>query len=114
MVKVEAIIQPFKLDEVKAALAGLGIEGVTILHVLGHTGPDGLKARYRGGEYCVDTPKVKLEMVVSSHRADDVMDAISRAARTDLKGDDGIVLVYEIADAVRIRNGRRMEFVLTD
>jgi len=114
MVKVEAIIQPFKLDEVKAALASLGVEGVTILHVLGHAGPDGLKARYRGGEYYVDTPKVKLEMVVSSHRADDVIDAISRAARTGGAGDDGIVLVYEIADAIRIRNGRRIEFVLAD
>jgi len=114
MVKVEAIIQPFKLDEVKAALTSLGVEGVTILHVLSHTGPDGLKARYRGGEYHVDAPKVKLEMVVSSHRADEVIDSISRAARTGAKGDDGTILVSEIADAIRIRNGRRMEFALSD
>jgi nitrogen regulatory protein P-II 1 len=112
MVKVEAIIQPFKLDEVKAALASLGIEGVTILHVLDHSGSGGLKAVYRGGHYLVDVPKVKLEMVVSSRDADEVIDAISRAARTGLPGDDGTVLVYEIADAVRIRNGRRMEFAL--
>jgi nitrogen regulatory protein PII len=58
-------------------------------------------------------PKVKLEMVVSSHRADEVIDIISRAARTDVAGDDGTVLVYEIADAVRIRNGRRVEFALS-
>jgi nitrogen regulatory protein P-II 1 len=114
MVKVEAIIQPFKLDEVKAALTSLGIDGVTILHVLDHGGPGGLKARYRGGEYHVDVPKVKLEMVVSSHRADEVIDVISRAARTGMAGDDGTVLVYEIADAIRIRNGRRMEFALSD
>ena len=86
MVKVEAIVQPYKLDEVKAALAGLGVEGVTILHVLGHAGPDGLKARYRGGEYYVDAPKVKFEMVVSSHRRYEVIDAISHAARTGIVG----------------------------
>jgi nitrogen regulatory protein P-II 1 len=114
MVKVEAVIQPFKLDEVKAALTSLGIEGLTILHVLHHGGPSGLKAFYRGGEYTVDVPKVKLEMIVSSHRADEVIDAISRAARTGMSGDDGTVLVYEIADAHRIRNGRRMEFVLSE
>ena len=114
MVKIEAIIQPFKLDEVTAALASLGIEGVTILHVLDHGGPEGLKAIYRGGEYHVDVPKVKLEMVVSSLRAEEVIEAISHAARTGLKGDDGTVLVYEIADAIRIRNGRRMEFALSE
>jgi nitrogen regulatory protein P-II 1 len=113
MVKVEAIVQPFKLDEVKAALADLKIEHITILHVMDHAGPKGLKAFYRGGEYHIDVPKVKLEMVVSSHRADEVIDIISRAARTDVAGDDGTVLVYEIADAVRIRNGRRVEFALS-
>ena len=114
MVKIEAIVQPFKLDEVKAALTSLGVEGITIVHVLSHAGPDGLKARYRGGEYHVDAAKVKLEMVVSSHRADEVIDAISHAARTRQGGDDGTVLVYEIGDAIRIRNGRRIEFVLSD
>ncbi|MCU1336534.1 MAG: nitrogen regulatory protein [Bryobacterales bacterium] len=114
MLKVEAIIQPFKLDDVKAALANLGIEGVTILHVLDHGGAGGLKAVYRGGEYQIDLPKVKLEMVVSAHRADEVVDAISRAARTGMSGDDGTVLVYEIADAIRIRNGRRMELALSE
>jgi nitrogen regulatory protein P-II 1 len=114
MVKVEAIIQPFKLDEVKAAVTSLGVEGVTILHVLDHAGPARLKAVYRGGQYYVDVPKVKLEMIVSSHRADEVIDAISHAARTGSASDDGTILVYEIADAIRIRNGRRVEFVLSD
>jgi nitrogen regulatory protein PII len=77
-------------------------------------GSCGLKAVYRGGEYQVDVPRVKLEMVVSSHRVDDVIEAISRAARTGIEGDDGTVLVYEIMDAIRIRNGRRMEFALSD
>ena len=113
MVKIEAIVHPFKLDEVKAALASLGIEGLTILHVLDHAGSTGLKAFYRGGEYHIDVPKVKLEMVVSARDAEDVIDALSRAARTGLPGDDGTVLVYEVADAIRIRNGRRMEFALS-
>jgi nitrogen regulatory protein PII len=112
MVKVEAVIHPFKLDEVKTALADLGIDGVRILNVLDHGGPSGLKARYRGGEYYADVPKVKLEMVVSSHRADEVIDVLSHAARTGLSGDDGTIVVYEIAEAIRIRNGRRMEFAL--
>jgi nitrogen regulatory protein PII len=101
------------LEEIKAALASLGIERVTILHVLDHGGPGGLKAVYRGGEYEVALPMVKMEMVVSSHRADEVIEAISRAARTGMAGDDGTILVYEIADAIRIRNGRRREFVLS-
>jgi nitrogen regulatory protein P-II 1 len=113
MVKVEAIIQPFKLDEVKAALASLGVEGMTILHVLDHAGSAGLKAVYRGGQYYVDVPKVKLEMVVSSLRAEEVIDALSLAARTGTPGDDGTILVYEIADAIRIRNGRRVEVALS-
>jgi nitrogen regulatory protein PII len=113
MVKVEAVIQPFKLEEVKAALASLGIEGVTILHVLDHAGSSGLKAVYRGSQYYVDVPKVKLEMVVSSLRVEELIDVLSRTARTGMPGDDGTILLYEIADAVRIRNGRRMEFALS-
>jgi nitrogen regulatory protein P-II 1 len=108
MLKVEAILQPFKLDEVKGALADLGIDSMTILHVLGHGGPGALKTYYRGGEYQVDVPKVKLEMIVSAHCADEVIEAISRAARTGSASDDGTILVYEIADAIRIRDGRRV------
>ena len=111
MVKVEAIVQPLKLDQVRAALADLGIEGLTIAHVLNHPGPTGFKTYYRGSEYYADVPKVKLEMVVSSHQADDVIDAISGAAQSGLPGDDGTILVYEIAEAIRLRNGRRMELV---
>src|SRR5579862_9655495 len=108
MVKVEAIVQPLKLDEIRAALADLGIEGVTIVNVLNHFGPPGLKARYRGGEYFADVPKVKLEMVVSPEDADQVIDCISRATRSSPPGDDSMILVSEIADAIRLRNGRRM------
>jgi nitrogen regulatory protein P-II 1 len=112
MIKVEATVHPLKLDDVKAALADLGIEGITILYVLGNAGPVGSKAFYRGCEYHVDVQKVKLEMVVSSLRAEEVIEAISSAARTGMASDDGTILVYEIADAIRIRDGRRMEFAL--
>jgi len=111
MVKIEAIVQPLKLDEIRAALADLGIEGVTIVHVLNNPGPASFKTYYRGSEYYADVPKVKLEMVVSSEQADDVIDAISMATRSGPAGDDGMILVYEITEAIRLRNGRRMELV---
>jgi nitrogen regulatory protein P-II 1 len=111
MVKIEAIVQPLKLDEVRGALADLGITGVTIVSVLNHSGPPGLKARYRGGEYYAEVPKVKLEMVVSSDDAEEVIDVISRATRSGVPGDDGMILVSEIAEAIRLRNGTRFELV---
>ena len=85
---------------------------MTIIHVLDHSGPTGLKVAYRGGEYYVDVPKVKLEMVVASRLVDDIIDAISRAARTEMPGDVSTILVYEIGEAIRIRNGRRTGFAL--
>ena len=75
MINVEAIIDPTSLDAVKLALAGLEIGGMTIVHVLDHSGRAGLKAVYRGGKYYVDVPKVKLEMVVGSLLVDDVIRA---------------------------------------
>ncbi len=111
MVKIEAVVQPSKLDQIRAALADLGIEGLTVVHVLNHAGPTGFKTYYRGSEYYADVPKVKLEIVVSSDDADEVIDCISRATRSGVPGDDGMILVYEIADAIRLRNGRRMELV---
>jgi nitrogen regulatory protein P-II 1 len=114
MFKIEAVIHPLKLDETKAALALLGIENITIVHVLNCAGSSGLKAFYRGGEYHVDVPKVKLELIVSSLRVDEVIDSISRAARTGMPGEDGTIMLYEIAEAIRIRNGHRVEFSLSD
>lgn len=113
MIKIEAIVQPFRLDSVKLALDGLGIEGVTISHVLGHGGPMGLKAVYRGAEYYVDVPRVKLEMLVSSLQTDEVIDAILQAARTDGTGDDGTILVTEVADAISVRTGERVRSTIT-
>src|SRR5882724_12993781 len=105
MKKIEAIIQPFKLDEVKAALQGIGIEGMTISEVRGHGRQKGHKETYRGQEYLVDLlPKVKIEVVVSSDRWEEVVNALSTAARSGKIG-DGKVFVSDIAEAIRIRNG---------
>ncbi len=112
MKKIEAIIQPFKLDEVKEALASIGIDGLTVSEVRGHGRQKGHKEVYRGQEYTVDLlPKIKLEMVVPSERIEEVMGALSGAARTGKIG-DGKVFVYEVAEALRIRNGDRGDMAL--
>ena len=113
MIKIEAIVQPFRLDSVKLALDGLEIHRITISHVLDHGGPMALKAVYRGAEYYVDVPRVKLEMLVSSLQTDEVIDAILQAARTDGRGDDGTILVTEIADAISVRTGERVRSTIS-
>jgi len=112
MKKIEAIIQPHKLDQVKAALIGIGVGGMTITEVRGHGRQKGHTEVYRGMEYKVDLlPKVKLEMVVADQRADEVIRTLVTAARTGKIG-DGKVFVYEVADAVRIRNDDRGDAAL--
>ena len=112
MKKIEAIIQPFKIDDVKDALIAIGIDGMTISEVRGHGRQKGHKEVYRGQEYNVDLlPKVKVEMVVASDRADDVLKALADAARTGKIG-DGKIFVTDVAEAVRIRNGDRGEAAL--
>src|ERR1041384_846980 len=112
MKKIEAIIQPFKLEEVKEALKAAGIDGMTITDVRGHGRQKGHKEVYRGQEYNVDLlPKVKLELVVSSSRSDEVVRALTAAARTGKIG-DGKIFVYDVAEAVRIRNDDRGESAL--
>lgn len=112
MKKIEAVIQPFKLDEVKEALKSIGIDGMTITEVRGHGRQKGHKEVYRGHEYNVDLlPKVKVEMVVPSGRADEVVQTLSNAARTGNIG-DGKIFIYEVAEAVRIRNDERGESAL--
>src|SRR5579864_6508116 len=109
MKKIEAIIQPFKLDKVKEALKGIGIDGMTISEVRGHGRQKGHKEVYRGQEYNVDLlPKVKLEMVVSSERSEEVIKTLAGAARTGKIG-DGKIFVYDVAEAIRIRNDDRGE-----
>jgi nitrogen regulatory protein P-II 1 len=107
MKKLEAIIQPFKLDDVKEALKAIGIDGMTITEVRGHGRQKGHKEVYRGQEYNVDLlPKVKVEVVVSDDRADQVIKTITAAARTGKIG-DGKLFVYDVAEAIRIRNDDR-------
>jgi nitrogen regulatory protein P-II 1 len=107
MKKIEAIIQPHKLEDVKEALKGIGIDGMTISEVRGHGRQKGHKEVYRGMEYQVDLlPKVKVEMVVSDERFSEVVQAVVRSARTGKIG-DGKVFVYEVAEAIRIRNDDR-------
>ncbi|MGO9239455.1 MAG: P-II family nitrogen regulator [Bryobacteraceae bacterium] len=112
MKKIEAVIQPFKLEDVKEALKAIGIDGMTIIEVRGHGRQKGHKEVYRGQEYQVDLlPKVKLEMVVASARAEEVILALSSAARTGKIG-DGKIFVYEVEEAIRIRNDERGEAAL--
>jgi nitrogen regulatory protein P-II 1 len=112
MKKIEAIIQPFKLEEVKDALKGIGIDGMTITEVRGHGRQKGHKEVYRGQEYKVDLlPKVKVEMVVGESRYGEVLSALTRAARTGKIG-DGKIFVYDISEAIRIRNDDRGEAAL--
>jgi nitrogen regulatory protein P-II 1 len=112
MKKIEAIIQPFKLEEVKEALKGIGIDGMTISEVRGHGRQKGHKEIYRGQEYNVDLlPKVKVELVVPSTRVDEVIQTLAFAARTGQIG-DGKIFIYEVAEAVRIRNNDRGDMAL--
>jgi nitrogen regulatory protein P-II 1 len=112
MKKVEAIIQPFKLDPVKDALTAIGVEGITVSEVRGHGRQKGHTEHYRGQEYKVDLlPKVKIELVVADTRLQQVMDTLSEAARSGKIG-DGKIFVSTIDEAVRIRNGDRGEGAL--
>ena len=112
MKKIEAIIQPFKLDEVKEALKAIGIDGMTITEVRGHGRQKGHKEVYRGQEYNVDLlPKVKVELVVGASRSDEVVKAIAAAARTGKIG-DGKIFIFEVGDAIRIRNDDRGDAAL--
>ncbi len=105
MKKIEAVIQPFKLDDVREALKGIGHDRVTIYDVRGHGRQKGHKEIYRGQEYEVDLlPKVKLESYVPNDRVDEVVSTIVESARTGKIG-DGKVFVSDIASAVRIRSG---------
>jgi len=107
MQKIEAIIQPSKLDAVKVALLEVGIEGMTILEARGHGRQKGHTEFYRGREYTVDLlPKVKLEMVVSDDLAEKAVQAILASARTGKIG-DGKIFLSKIDDAIRIRNDER-------
>jgi len=112
MQKIEAIIQPSKLDAVKDALLEVGIEGMTILEARGHGRQKGHTEFYRGREYTVDLlPKIKLEMVVSNEMVEKAVQAILSAARSGKIG-DGKIFISQIDEAIRIRNDERGETAL--
>ena len=105
MKKVEAIIKPFKLEDVKDALADIGITGMTVSEVKGYGRQKGHSELYRGAEYVVDfLPKVKMEVVVTGDQVDEVLNVITEAARTGKIG-DGKIFVTDIEQIVRIRTG---------
>ena len=107
MHKVEAIIKPFKLDEVKEALNGIGIQGLTVSEVRGFGRQKGHTELYRGAEYVVDfLPKIKIEVVVPDDLVDKVTEAIQSASKTGKIG-DGKIFVLPVLEAVRIRTGER-------
>ena len=107
MKKIEAIIKPFKLDEVKEALHELGLQGITVLEAKGFGRQKGHTELYRGAEYVVDfLPKVKIELVVDDGMVERAIEAITQAAKTGKIG-DGKIFVTSVEDAIRVRTGER-------
>jgi len=107
MKKVEAIIKPFKLDEVKDSLSSIGVQGLTVSEVKGFGRQKGHTEVYRGAEYVVDfLPKIKLEIIVTDDLLQQVLDAITNAARTGRIG-DGKIFVTPVEEVIRIRTGER-------
>jgi nitrogen regulatory protein P-II 1 len=112
MKKIEAIIQPHRLEEVREALKEIGIQGMTVIEVRGHGRQKGHKEVYRGQEYQVDLlPKIKLELVVPSSQAEEVATTLAAAARSGAIG-DGKIFITDISEAIRIRNDDRGEAAL--
>jgi nitrogen regulatory protein P-II 1 len=109
MKKIEAVIKPFKLDEVREALAEIGVSGLTVTEVRGFGRQKGHTELYRGAEYVVDfLPKMKVEVVVASEQSAQAVDAIIKAAHTGKIG-DGKIFVYPVEQVVRIRTGETNE-----
>jgi nitrogen regulatory protein P-II 1 len=105
MKKIEAIIKPFKLDEVKEALNGIGIKGMTVSEVKGYGRQKGHTEIYRGAEYVVDfVPKIKIEIIVESDQVDQVVDTIIRVTRTGKIG-DGKIFILPVERIIRVRTG---------
>ncbi len=107
MKKIQAIIKPFKLDDVKEALNEIGIQGMTITEVKGYGRQKGHKEIYRGAEYVVDfVPKIKIDIIAGKDRADEIVDAICTAANTGKIG-DGKIFVTPVDQVIRVRTGER-------
>ena len=107
MKKIEAIIKPFKLDEVKEALHEVGVQGITVTEAKGFGRQKGHTELYRGAEYVVDfLPKVKVEIVLTDEQVEPAIEAVMKAARTGRIG-DGKIFVFDVHEAIRIRTGER-------
>ncbi len=107
MKKIEAIIKPFKLDDVREALSGIGVTGMTVTEIKGFGRQKGHTELYRGAEYVVDfLPKLKLEIVIAEEKVDECVEAITQAARTGKIG-DGKIFVFPVEEVIRIRTGER-------
>jgi nitrogen regulatory protein P-II 1 len=107
MKKVEAIIKPFKLDEVKESLSAIGVQGLTVSEIKGFGRQKGHTELYRGAEYVVDfLPKVKLEIIAADEKVSDIIGAIEKSAKTGRIG-DGKIFVMPIEEVIRIRTGER-------
>jgi nitrogen regulatory protein P-II 1 len=107
MTKIEAIIQPNRFEQVKAALVESGVEGMTVSEVRGHGRQKGHTETYRGAEYSVDfMPKIKLELILDDHMVDQAVDAILQTAASGRIG-DGKIFLYKVEEAIRIRNQER-------
>lgn len=108
MVKIEAYIFPHRLDEVKLAMERVGIQGMLISDVFDHS-RNGPTTFYRGAEYRLDISRTKVEILVSSLQVDEVVEALSEAARTPGAADDGRILLFEVAEAIQIKTGTRVQ-----
>jgi nitrogen regulatory protein P-II 1 len=112
MKKIEAIIRPFRIDDVREALGEIGVKGMTLTEVKGYGRQKGHTELYRGSEYQIDfLPKIKIEVVVPDRLADKVVDTISSAAKTGQVG-DGKIFIYNVEDVVRVRTGESGEDAL--
>lgn len=112
MKKIEAIIRPFRLDDVREALSEIGVKGMTLTEVKGYGRQKGHTELYRGSEYQIDfLPKIRLEVVVTDKMMDKVIDTISKAAKTGQVG-DGKIFVYNVEDVIRVRTGESGEEAL--
>jgi nitrogen regulatory protein P-II 1 len=112
MKKIEAIIRPFRVDDVREALAEIGIKGMTLTEVKGYGRQKGHTELYRGSEYQIDfLPKMKIEVVVTDNQLDTVIDAILKSARTGQVG-DGKIFVSPVEDVIRVRTGESGESAL--
>jgi len=114
MRKVEALIHPLKFEDVKAELKNLDFEDITVSEVFLTGRRNTIKTRYRGCEYEADVPRLKVEILIFANNVDHVVDALARAGCTDTGGDDGVILVYEVLDAIRIGGGKRVEPALRE